>query len=761
MNVMKGDLASALVAAAGRRDVTTCVPVFFDAASSEGRAAILALLTGDHPPIVIDEVEGQLEELVRSRSPRAELRHDDVRVAVAQILEGRALAELGSWVLYPWLGRLVHVLPEALHREVRLDRNRYKITPHEQTRLLSLRIAVAGLSVGRAVVSTLVREGIGGELRLADFDALSLSNLNRVAGGLVDIGVSKVVLAAREIVELDPYLRVVTFMGGVAKETLAEFVAGADVVVDECDDLGMKILLREQARAARLPVVMATSDRGMLDVERFDLEPERELFHGMLAGVGSEQLQGLTTKQKVPYILRVLDAERLEDRMAASLVEVKESLSTWPQLASGVVLGGAMVASAVRRIALGELSCSGRFHADLEALLVEGGQAPLPLVRPFGREAPLRAAAAVLAMPAAPPSEGGAAPIAPSRDEMRFLVSCATLAPSGGNSQPWRFEASAEVLRAFVDPKRATTSMDTGRAALLALGGALESAMLGARDLGFDAVARVPGAAGATWELRLTRSARGRSTESTRLLGERSSNRRTEPSPPIPADVLGPVVAEGAPLEVVVVPHERLGALGAALAAVDRVRFMSKRFREDLFSELRWTREETATRRDGIDVATLELDTTDLAVLEVLRSGAGMTLLERIGQGRALGNGARTTFASAGAALVLRSRGDDAASLVDAGRGLLRLWLEATRRGLSVHPWGAPLLFERLLEAGDTFSSWEREALAEAAEAFAREAPRVPGCPTLLVLRLSFGDKPTARSLRRDVDDVLVFTSSA
>ena len=43
-------------------------------------------------------------------------------------------------------------------------------------------MAVAGLSVGRAVVSTMAHEGIGGELRLADFDVLDLSNLNRVAG---------------------------------------------------------------------------------------------------------------------------------------------------------------------------------------------------------------------------------------------------------------------------------------------------------------------------------------------------------------------------------------------------------------------------------------------------------------------------------------------------------------------------------------------------------------------------------------------------
>ena len=134
-------------------------------------------------------------------------------------------------------------------------------------------------------MSTLVHEGIGGELRLADFDALDLSNLNRVSGGLADVGISKVVLAAREVAELDPYIRVAAFADGVTDATIGAFADGADVLVDECDGLEMKVRLRERARANGVPVVMATSHRGMLDVERFDLEPGRPPFHGLLGDV--------------------------------------------------------------------------------------------------------------------------------------------------------------------------------------------------------------------------------------------------------------------------------------------------------------------------------------------------------------------------------------------------------------------------------------------------------------------------------------------
>jgi molybdopterin/thiamine biosynthesis adenylyltransferase len=667
------------------------------------------------------------------------------------VLEGREPAAFGTWAFYPWSRRLVHLLPEPLHRELRLDRNRYAITMEEQERLTGLCVAVAGLSVGRAVVSTMAHEGIGGELRLADFDVLELSNLNRVAGGVSDVGASKVVLAAREVAELDPYIHVVAYPRGVQETTIADFVAGADVVVDECDDLDIKVRLREQARAAGRPVVMATSHRGMLDVERFDLEPGRAPFHGLLGGVTSAQLAGLTTKQKVPYVIRILDPGSLTDRAAASMVEVKETVSTWPQLASDVALGGAMVANAVRRIALGELTASGRFYADLDDLTADGRQVPL---RPAPEPAPA-AAPTVPAPPKAPPPGDGA----PSPEEIRFVVACASSAPSGGNMQPWRFEAEGTVVRAWVDPSRSSLLDFRRRAALLALGAALEAAKIGARALGFEPTARPVGPDGPVWELHLERWTSARDEDAVRVLWQRCSNRRTGASKPIADEELARLARRGAPLDTRVLTGDALVELGTALGALDRVRFLSPRLRRDLMGELRFTASEARASRDGIDVASLELEGADLAAMDVLRTGAGLDLLAALDRGRGLANPARDAFAGSAGAIVLRAADVARAGLVDAGRGLMRLWLEATRRRLAIHPWGSPFLFQRLLEDAGSLDGWERAALTDAADAFGRVVGLDRERPVLLILRVSRSEPPSARSLRRPVDDVLALAA--
>ncbi|MBF9221708.1 hypothetical protein [Hymenobacter ruricola] len=136
--------------------------------------------------------------------------------------------------------------------------------------------------------------------------------------------------------------------------------------MEECDDLAVKVLLRQHARHAGIPLLMDTSDRGMLDVERFDLDPDYPLLHGRLPeDVGYEHLAGLrTAAEKLPYVLRLLDYDHLSDRLKNSLAEIGRTITTWPQLGTDVMLGGAVAAGTARRILLGEPIGSGRHYFD-------------------------------------------------------------------------------------------------------------------------------------------------------------------------------------------------------------------------------------------------------------------------------------------------------------------------------------------------------------------------------------------------------------
>jgi molybdopterin/thiamine biosynthesis adenylyltransferase len=213
-----------------------------------------------------------------------------------------------------------------------------------------------------------------GELRLADFDTLELSNLNRIRTGVHNLAIPKVVIAAREIAEIDPFLKVNCYFEGITDENMHSFFTEngkLDLLVDECDSLDIKILARFKARELSIPVLMDTSDRGMLDVERFDLEPDRPLLHGTIENVDPENIKDLSTEDKIPVMLQMLGVENISLRAKASMLEVEQTINTWPQLASSVALGGAVGTDVCRRILLGQFHESGRYYIDLDELIAD------------------------------------------------------------------------------------------------------------------------------------------------------------------------------------------------------------------------------------------------------------------------------------------------------------------------------------------------------------------------------------------------------
>ena len=281
------------------------------------------------------------------------------------------------------------------------------------------------------------------EIRLADFDHLDLSNLNRIRTALHNLGLNKAIITAREISEIDPFIRVRCFTDGVTDENIENFIlyeGKLDLLIDECDSLDMKVQLRNTARSHRIPVVMDTSDKGLLDIERFDLEPERQIFHGLIGDLDPEALKELSTKDKIPIVLKITGEDSISTRLKASLIEIDTTIKTWPQLASSVILGGAVAADVSRRILLNQTSESGRYFVDLEELIPnkkedyseDNCSAKDIISPPLDREMMMASAEEVRHKP-----KNDVVTI--DRTFVEKLVSCAILAPSGGNTQPWKW----------------------------------------------------------------------------------------------------------------------------------------------------------------------------------------------------------------------------------------------------------------------------------------------------------------------------------
>lgn len=345
-------------------DLNSYKPIFFDGKNSKD----LGALVREKRPVLHDEIAGQIKELYKIRNPHRKFTAVELSEYYDEWLKENDPSTYGCYFFYPWSNILVHLVGEKEFVELRTSRNKHKIKQEEQDELSTKTIGVIGLSVGQSVALALAMERSCGTIRLADFDTLELTNLNRIRAGVASLGLPKTVVVAREIAEIDPFIKVELYSEGITKDNIDPFLEEGgklDVLLEECDSLNIKILSRLKARALGIPVVMDTSDRGMVDVERFDLDKNLPLLHGKCAVTSMEEFEKMTPEEQMQLMMAIVDFDKLSDRMKFSFGELGKSLSTWPQLATDVISGGGNAAKVARMIVLGEDVPSKRYYFDV------------------------------------------------------------------------------------------------------------------------------------------------------------------------------------------------------------------------------------------------------------------------------------------------------------------------------------------------------------------------------------------------------------
>lgn len=345
-----------------------CKPLVFNLENELQKRELQELISSNTGLRIFDEIQIQIKDLIKCRNPKIKFSEELLEQYYDEYVQDNNLDEYGVWVYYPWSHNLVHLLNEKEFIEVRTNRNKHKITQEEQDLLATKKVGVIGLSVGQSVALTLAMERSFGELRIADFDTLELSNLNRIRTGVHNLSVPKTVTVAREIAEIDPYLKVTCFNEGIRENNMDTFFndgGSLDVLIDECDSLDIKIKVRLKARELKIPVLMDTSDRGMLDIERFDLEPERPIFHGLVENDISVFLDDVNSVDFFELALKILDENKISSRMRSSIKEVGQTICTWPQLANDVIMGGGVTGNVTRELLLNGKVKSGRFYFDI------------------------------------------------------------------------------------------------------------------------------------------------------------------------------------------------------------------------------------------------------------------------------------------------------------------------------------------------------------------------------------------------------------
>lgn len=158
-----------------------------------------------------------------------------------------------------------------------------------QLRLKNASALIVGLGgLGSPVALYLAAAGVG-TLHLADFDTVDLTNLQRqIMHDGAAVGQPKVDSALARLRGLNPDIQLVAHRRALDEDSLAEAVAGVDLVLDCSDNFGTREAVNAACVKAGKPLVSGAAIRleGQLSV--FDpRRPESPCYH-CLYGHGSE-----------------------------------------------------------------------------------------------------------------------------------------------------------------------------------------------------------------------------------------------------------------------------------------------------------------------------------------------------------------------------------------------------------------------------------------------------------------------------------------
>ncbi|MGJ7473489.1 molybdopterin-synthase adenylyltransferase MoeB [Pseudomonas fulva] len=158
-----------------------------------------------------------------------------------------------------------------------------------QLRLKHSKALIVGLGgLGSPVALYLAAAGVG-ELHLADFDTVDLTNLQRqVIHDSASVGMSKVDSALQRLQAINPEIDLVAHRQALDEGSLAAAVAAVDLVLDCSDNFGTREAVNAACVAAAKPLVSGAAIRleGQLSV--FDPRRDYSPCYHCLYGHGSE-----------------------------------------------------------------------------------------------------------------------------------------------------------------------------------------------------------------------------------------------------------------------------------------------------------------------------------------------------------------------------------------------------------------------------------------------------------------------------------------
>lgn len=594
--------------------------------------------------------------------------------------------------------------------EQAFSRNIGWLTDWEQQTLREKRVAIAGMGgVGGIHLQTLTRLGIG-RFSISDMDRFELANFNRqAAANMRTLGQPKVDAAAQMARDINPELELRIFPDGVSPDNLDAFLADVDLYVDSLDYFVFDIRRAVFKRCHELGIPAITAAPIGMGTGYLVFMPGGMSFEDYFrfAETGSPSLP-------VDFLLgltpAMLHRPYLADGSRVDMVNGKgPSTPIACQLCAGVA-GAEAVKILLKRGPVKAVPYYHHFDAYLGRYVVSQ--------LPFGNKGPIQSLKRFLASRLVGRLSKNARPVEEGLPQgasvMDHVLDAARWAPSGDNSQPWRFKIRSPLkvdIQADLEAGN-VYQYRQGEPHWLALGMLLEAMKLAAHKKGYELYWELAhedhGSALVQVELKPTSAQPDSLLNWLRLRSVDRRAYRLRPLSDAQKTQMEDALGDGLSIEWRESVRDRVRFAGIS-AAGTAIRL---RIRETFSVHRKVIDWSGPFSRIGLPAKASGLNPLLRPLMRWALGGHGrMRLLTQALKGRWLAQidlDWVPGLCSAGY-FVVRQNINSANKISNVeriiiGQRLLRFWLQATRSGLAIQPAIAPLCFAAYAQDGDNFT---------------------------------------------------------
>jgi len=332
-------------------------------------------------------------------------------------------------------------------------------------------------------------------------------------------------------------------------------------------------------------------------------------------------------------------------------------------------------------------------------------------------------------------------------------------APSGSNSQPWRFEVSGGGLRILAEPEKDHPILNyRNRGTWIAHGALVENIKIAAAAFGWRAAIKIfpdSNQPSLTAEIKLEPAA-PTEEELFRVMPERTTNRKRYDLKLLTAEqkkYLEQSVEEtsGEIKLVLVEERKQIDRLAQAAAANEIVTLENQKLHDLFFDEVVWTRQEEAEKKQGLFVATMELKPPEKFGLKLFRRWSVMKHLAKLGAAHKVAASNSKNYAATPIIGLVTIKDKDS-DFIAAGRVIERIWLKAARFGFGFHLITGTMFFWQGINLGGLkiFSDEHRQLINNEYQAVAEIAGlKNKEWLVTAMFRVGPASAPSARSIKQ------------